>query len=862
MNDPGVEQLRAENTALRTRIAQLEAELERTREQNAGSPLPSPLLLDELPLRAVFDNAAIAIGIGSLDGASYAANPAMEQLLGYSEAELKHIDIYSVSHPDDAAKDLALLRQLVKGEIDKYQMDKRYYRRDGSLIYGKLTVSIIHVDGEPRYTIGMVEDITAQRLAAQAMEEAQRRFEMLANSLDVMFWLFDVASDREVYISPAYAKIWGGDNATILQQREILLRTLLPEDQPRFLGAMRQAMSGEPIDIEYRIVRADGAMRYIHGKGFPVFDAAGNVPYIAGTATDVTESRQATERIRQLNETLELRVQERTKALTDALLQLEQQRDFAQQITESMLEGVVVYNAAGIIEYANPFVSELTGLPLDQIIGARDRLAQLADDPKLVRAQMSSRRTGQDADYEVAIRGAGGEQKYIRILSTPRMQDGEYTGGIAVISDLTQRRQAEAILRTTSERLAQANRELARAARMKDEFLANVSHELRTPLTGILALSEALLTNTYGELAPKQVRPLSMIEESGRHLLSLINDVLDVAKAEAGKLDVMLEPVLASDICQTSLRLVQDLAVRKRLQVSISIEPPRLRLQADPRRLKQILVNLLSNAVKFTPEGGRIGLQVRTDASHKTITFTVWDEGIGIPTDRINQLFEPFVQLHSELSRSYAGTGLGLALVRRLAALHNGTVFVESEEQRGSRFHVVLPWAEADESGPATLPLADALAAAVVASPGGVHEPARGDATTAGATGRQPTILIAEDMAVTRTALQDFLKLQGFRVLLAGDGYETIQVVSSYKPDLVLMDIQMPGMDGLQAMRYIRDLKDPDVARVPIIVLTAHAMPGARERFLEAGADGYLSKPMRLAELLKSVNSFIPQYTQ
>jgi CheY-like chemotaxis protein len=361
-----------------------------------------------------------------------------------------------------------------------------------------------------------------------------------------------------------------------------------------------------------------------------------------------------------------------------------------------------------------------------------------------------------------------------------------------------------------------------------------------------------------------------MVEESGRHLLSLINDVLDVAKAEAGRLDIELEPVLVGDVCQASLRLVQDLAVRKRHQVALDLPAQSLLVQADPRRLKQILVNLLSNAVKFTPEGGRLGIRVHTGSSagspHKTLTFTVWDEGIGIPAERLNQIFEPFVQLHSDLSRTYSGTGLGLALVRRLAALHNGSVFVESEEGRGSQFHVVLPYVEARPASPAgstpSLPLADAVASAVAASiatPGTPPAAADTPAPKRGPAGRQSTILVAEDMTVTRTALQDYLTLQGFRVLTAADGYEAIQIVSAYKPDLVLMDIQMPGMDGMEAIRIIRSLSDPQAAGVPIIVLTAHAMPGARERFLATGADGYLSKPLRLADLTSAVNSFLRQ---
>ncbi|MCA9969368.1 MAG: GAF domain-containing protein [Anaerolineales bacterium] len=406
--------------------------------------------------------------------------------------------------------------------------------------------------------------------------------------------------------------------------------------------------------------------------------------------------------------------------------------------------------------------------------------------------------------------------------------------------EIQERMRAEAALAAERESLAQrvaartadlsaANAELAKAARLKDEFLASMSHELRTPLHTVLGVSEALLEAVYGEMNADQRRALHMIEDSGRHLLALISDILDLSKIEAGKLDLTIRAVSVHDICDASLRFVRQEARKKQLQVSQHVDPAISTLSADDRRLKQILVNLLSNAVKFTPVGGQIGLEVTADADANLIHFAVWDTGIGIERAQIGQLFRPFVQLDSRLAREYSGTGLGLSLVHRMTELHGGGVRVDSEVGQGSRFTVTLPWRQSPRE------------TAVSATP-----------TTPSANGRPPAadarhILLVEDNEAIITGLCDYLQTQGHRITVARNGLEALDEVRRARPDLILMDIQMPRMDGLEVTRRMR--ADPAVADVPIVAITALAMPGDRERCLAAGANAYLSKPIRLAEL-------------
>jgi signal transduction histidine kinase len=227
---------------------------------------------------------------------------------------------------------------------------------------------------------------------------------------------------------------------------------------------------------------------------------------------------------------------------------------------------------------------------------------------------------------------------------------------------------------------------------MKDEFLASMSHELRTPLNTILGVAEVLQEQIYGPLTAKQYYALGNLVESGRHLLSLINDILDLAKVEAGQVSLNLEQVEVEPVCEAAVRMIRQTATARRLTVTMRIDPAVKIIYADELRLKQVLINLLTNAVKFTPAGGNVGLEVEGDPDRQRVRFAVWDTGIGIAEDDLGQLFQPFVQLDSRLSRAYEGTGLGLALVARLTALHHGEVMVTSKLGQGSRFTVTLPW--------------------------------------------------------------------------------------------------------------------------------------------------------------------------
>lgn len=390
--------------------------------------------------------------------------------------------------------------------------------------------------------------------------------------------------------------------------------------------------------------------------------------------------------------------------------------------------------------------------------------------------------------------------------------------------------------------LVLANSELSRVMRSKDDFLSAMSHELRTPLNAILGLSESLAEGVYGDMNVKQVKSINTIAESGHHLLALINDLLDIAKIGAGKMELELTNTHVEDVCQASLRLVLELAQKKNLKLALSMDNKSVMLTADERRLKQILVNLLSNAIKFTPEGGSVTLATTCDVESESLMFSVRDTGIGIAAEDLSRLFSPFTQLDSKLSRQYAGTGLGLTLVLRLVEMHGGSVTVESEIGKGSCFTIRIPCKGLDTLIP--------------------HNPS-GTTTLSEITSIQelpsntPLILVADDNEINLMTVTDYLRANKLRVIQARDGLEAVKMVREHAPSLVLMDIQMPVMDGLDAIANLR--ADDKHAAMPIIALTSRAMVGDRERCIAVGANDYLSKPVNMKQLVKTILTHLPK---
>jgi PAS domain S-box-containing protein len=579
----------------------------------------------------------------------------------------------------------------------------------------------------------------------------------------------------------------------------------------------------------------------------------------AARASAELQRKNANEALNRLNQELEMRVQQRTQ-------ELQERERFLQTVLDSFPLAVFWKNRQSAYLGCNQLFAKISGVesPLQTIgktnfdFSYTEEEAQkyLEDDQTVMDSGISK------IGLEETITLANGEVNWIETNKIPlRNELGEVVGVVGTFQDISDRKQAEA-------KLHQLNEELIRATRLKDEFLANMSHELRTPLNAILGMTEGLLDGIFGDVNEQQIKFLRIIERSGTHLLSLINDILDVAKIESGKITLDLKATSVQYLCQSSISFIKQEALNKRIQIVEKVPKFLPEIMLDERRIRQVLINLLNNAVKFTPEGGSITLEVAQisvassvrdssaialdsrNTSRNTsrnnlqyLKFAITDTGIGISDENIQKLFQPFIQIDSALNRQYNGTGLGLALVKRLVELHGGWVELTSKIGVGSCFALVLPY---DNAALVTLhnQVGETLA----------NEQESPTDLAPSSHLQDRLILLAEDNQANVITISSYLTAKGYRILLAEDGQEAVCLAKLHLPDIILMDLQMPIMDGLTAIQQIR--LDHTLSKIPIIAVTALAMEGDREKCLAAGANDYLSKPIRLKSLAEMIDSY------
>ncbi len=452
--------------------------------------------------------------------------------------------------------------------------------------------------------------------------------------------------------------------------------------------------------------------------------------------------------------------------------------------------------------------------------------------------------------YELTyIRKDGSRLPAVVSVTALRDAGGGIIGYLLIGTDNTARKQIEEERKKLEQTLQQKNVQLEDASRMKSEFLANMSHELRTPLNAIIGFSELLRDGMMGPLTDQQRGFIGDIFGSGKHLLSLINDILDLSKVEAGKMTLDLEAVSLSSTLMNSLSIIREKAAARHIQLKMEVTEELGSIRADARKVKQILYNLLSNAVKFANEGGLVTLHAsrvpRADVGKllgtgagrsfplapseftEFLKISVTDNGIGIAVEGLGRLFQPFSQIDSGLARKFEGTGLGLAMVKLLAELHGGAVAVESTKGSGSCFLVWLPISVADDAG--VLP---------IKAPG-----ARPD-VTAGIR----TALIVEDDFKSANLIRVNLEAEGFKVLHASSAEEALVLANQHQLSLITLDIMLPGLDGWDFLARIKQV--PDLGRVPIVIISIVA---DRNKGYSLGAAAVLQKPITRQELYESL---------
>ncbi|MDQ4081457.1 MAG: PAS domain S-box protein [Actinomycetota bacterium] len=849
-------------------------------------------------------------------------------MLGYTEAELASMHFTEYTHPEDLERELELYADLVAGRRDRYELEKRYVRKDGREIWVHLVESAVPDEERgSRLGLTMAQDITERRLADEALRKSEAELRRQTQYLEALLELSPAAivttdlNDDVTGWNAAAETLFGYTQEEALGHNIDDLVAKSPELHPEAVAVNRQAQNGQ-VRIVTRRTRKDGTL----------VDVDLRVAAIVVGGETVG-----------------------SYAVYNDLSEIHRQKQYFESLLEISPSAIITVGLDEKVTSWNPAAERLFGHTCEEAIGHDvDDLIAATDELRAEAADVNQRGCEEEIRLITTRTRKDGSLVDVQLLVSPILVDGELVGRYGIYHDVRE--------------LQQARQAAEEATRAKSAFLATMSHEIRTPMNAVIGMTGLLLDT---ELTPEQREFAEIIRSSGDALLAIINDVLDFSKIEAGRLDLESRPFDLRESVESALDVVASGAAEKALDVAYVLDPAAPRAVAgDETRLRQIVINLLSNAVKFT-ETGEIVVSVDAEPlasgdgegpPRYRLHFAVRDTGIGVPPDRMHRLFESFSQVDESTTRRYGGTGLGLAISKRLAEMMGGTMWAESAPGQGSTFHFTVVM----EAAPSLVPSFDehaqpqlrgkrvlivddnetnrlillryaqswgmvahataspvealewvrrgdpfdiavldmqmpemdgatlaaeiqrhrdgrALPLVMLTSLGRRVEDARADFAAhlakpikashlydvlIGVFASQPPparpsragaemepgaeiplrILLAEDNDVNQKLALALLRKFGYRADVVGNGREALEALRREPYDVVLMDVEMPELDGLEATRRIREeWRDDDRPRV--IAMTANAMQGDREMCLAAGMDDYLAKPIRPEEL-------------
>ncbi len=767
----------------------------------------------EAILQALFRNAAAGIVMTTREGQIMKANSAFSNPLGSTEDELSGTHISRLTHPEDLTSDEQRLRELLDGKRQTLSLSKRFLKKDNSILWGDFSLALFNDPvRDENLIVGVFEDVTELHLSHSKLRESELRLKTtlerlnshISNSpLAVIEW---DNMGRIVSWSGMAEKTFGWASEEVLGKSWSDWEFIYKDDYEKVEREISRLVKGEQAfnTIANRNLTKNGEIVSCRWHNSALLDEDENLISILSQVENVTAE---------------------VKAQKD----LEKSEIRLRSMFENMGSGVAIYEAVDkghdfIFKDFNPMAEQITNTTREEVLGQRlsSRFPNMEESP-LFKALQEVWRTGKSIHlppfhYEDHVRSGWCENRIYRLPS------GEV---VAIFDDVTRRME-------TQQDLIEAKEAAESASRAKTDFLANMSHEIRTPLNGISGMVQLMLMTPLNE---EQKEYANTAIESARRLSLLLGDILDISKIESGRLEIARRQFNPHEVFESLRNLFTPPANQAGLEIAFKIDPniPKS-LIGDQNRLHQILNNLVGNSIKFT-ERGNIDVEASmlpTDLKNSCrILFSVSDTGIGIPDSKINEVFSPFRQAEESLTRNYEGVGLGLAIVKKIITLMGGNISVSSSPDTGTSIYFSLsfeltPGYSCTEEPTNDLEEQD-------------FAPLK--------------ILLVEDEEVNLRTIQIMLEKTGCNTVSARNGNEALEILEKEKVDLILMDVQMPIMNGMEASKAIREGQCGEENRdVPIIALTAYAMKGDRDKFLASGMNDYLSKPLDFT-LLKTVLS-------
>ncbi len=776
-----------------------------------------------------FDLAISANSIADADGVIVDANTAFLRLWGYSGKEEvvgKPISLF-FQNKEEAAAVIDILDM-----SGHYELEFTARRKDGTTFTAQGLAWIVRDEnGELIGYQSSCVDITGHKRVEAELRCSEARLTLASRvvGLGTYAYYFETGVGEWSPEFKACLGLGAGDPVTL--EADLLPACFHPEDRPRFLSAMTWAndpRSDGRLDVEYRVFWPDGSVRWLRACGLTEFVGEGERrrPWRAtGGTMDITERKRREEELRESKAMYQDMVNNQSSGIYRIRVRKHQKWD-------------TQVNPPYAYEFANDRYCELLGVTWSRLVtdpAMTTHLIHPDDYAEWIARNEHSGRTLEPFSWlgRMIIKS---DTRWMQFESLPReLSNGDriWTG---IMRDITEIKRMEAELRLAKETAEAANK-------AKSQFLANMSHELRSPLNPVIGFTELLAEAP--NLTDEQRTWLGIVRQRGQDLLALISDILDLSKIEAEKVVLDPRPQSLRLMLKDMIATVKPSAGRKGLTLDSHVAPELPdRVRADGLRIRQILLNLLINAVKFTSTGG-VSMRVEKAGTERlarsladgeiALRFSVSDTGIGIPPDKQAMIFETFQQADTSHAMEFGGMGLGLAIVRRLVDLMGGAVWVESEMGRGSAFFFT------------------AIVSVIQVEPAAAAERSAPDSSH-----RQPLrILVVDDDPINNLMLEALLRRRGDAVRSAMDGKQALSLLSSDSFDVVLMDVKMPQMDGVEATREIRERDRRNGRRTIVIAVTAQALRGDRDIFLVEGMDGYVSKPIQQEKLFAAIDAVV-----